>query len=79
MRQLEQFSLRWTDVDLMRGLITLPETKTGGVQYVRLNEEASLIFRTLHEKALKTQAVAEAEAIAQDEWEEAPGQDGYFR
>ncbi len=66
MRQLEQFSLRWTDVDLMRGLITLPETKTGGVQYVRLNEEASLIFRTLHEKALKTQAVAEAEAIAQD-------------
>ncbi|MBP8257541.1 MAG: hypothetical protein KAX37_09465 [Opitutaceae bacterium] len=66
MRQLEQFSLRWTDVDLTRGLITLPDTKAGGVQYVRLTEEASLIFRTLQEKALKAQAIAEAEAIAQD-------------
>jgi integrase len=65
MRQLEQFSVRWTDVDLTRGLITLPETKGGGVQYVRLNEEACLIFQTLHEKALKAQAIAEAEAIAQ--------------
>jgi integrase len=65
MRQLEQFSLRWTDVDLTRGLITLPETKAGGVQYVRLNDEASLIFRALHEQALKAQAIAEAEAIAQ--------------
>lgn len=63
MRQLEQFSLRWTDVDLTRGLITLPETKAGGVQHVRLNEEASLIFRVLYERALKAQAIAEAEVI----------------
>ena len=35
----EQFRLRWADVDLDRGLITLPETKAGTVQYVRLNEE----------------------------------------
>jgi hypothetical protein len=40
MRQMEQFSLRWEDVDLERGVLTLPTTKAGGVQYVRLNEEA---------------------------------------
>jgi integrase len=33
-------------VDLDRGLITLPETKAGTVQYVRLNEEAKAILRT---------------------------------
>ena len=41
MRLSEQFKLRWPDVDLERGLITLPETK-----YVRLNEEAKEILRT---------------------------------
>ena len=33
-------------MDLERGLITLPETKTGTVQYVRLNDEAKDILRT---------------------------------
>ena len=42
----EQFRLRWADVDLDRGLITLPETKAGTVQYVRLNDEAKEILRT---------------------------------
>ena len=42
----EQFRLRWADVDLDRGLITLPETKAGTVQYVRLNDEAKGILRT---------------------------------
>ena len=42
----EQFRLRWADVDLDRGLITLPETKAGRVQYVRLNDEAKEILRT---------------------------------
>jgi integrase len=42
----EQFRLRWTDVDLDRGLLTLPETKAGTVQYVRLNDEAKEILRT---------------------------------
>ena len=42
----EQFRLRWADVDLDRGLITLPETKAGKVQYVRLNDEARDILRT---------------------------------
>ncbi|MGC4097188.1 MAG: tyrosine-type recombinase/integrase [Nitrospira sp.] len=46
LRLSEQFKLRWADVDLERGLITLPETKAGKVQYVRLNEEAKEILRT---------------------------------
>ena len=47
MRQAEQFSLRWENVDLERGLITLPSTKAGEVQYVRLNEEAKTILRAI--------------------------------
>jgi integrase len=42
----EKVRLRWADVDLERGLLTLPETKAGTVQYVRLNEEAKEILRT---------------------------------
>jgi integrase len=64
MRQAEQFSLRWEHVDFDRGLIALPATKAGGVQYVKLNEEAKVILRELDAKAAKAQAVAEAEAIA---------------
>jgi integrase len=45
LRLSEQFKLRWADVDLDRGLITLPETKAGKVQYARLNEEAKAILR----------------------------------
>jgi len=47
MRQREQFTLQWKDVDLERGLLILPETKAGGVQYVYLNEEAKAILRSL--------------------------------
>jgi site-specific recombinase XerD len=57
MRQGEQFGLKWQDLDLDRGFITLPDTKAGMVQYVHLNEEAKSILRG-------RQAVAEAEAIA---------------
>lgn len=64
MRQMEQFSLRWEHVDLERGLITLPATKAGGVQYVRLNQEGKAILQSLNERAAKAQAVAEAQAIA---------------
>lgn len=64
MRQGEQFNLRWDHVDLERGLITLPATKAGGVQYVKLNGEAKAILRDLDAGATKAQAVAEAEAIA---------------
>ncbi len=47
MRQLEQFSLKWADVEVERGIITLPATKAGEVQYVRLNEEAKTLLRGL--------------------------------
>ena len=47
MRQMEQFSLRWADVDLELGIITLSTTKAGGVQYVTLNDEAKAILRSL--------------------------------
>ena len=46
-RQAEQFSLKWAQVDLGRGLVTLPKTKAGEVQYVRLNDEARQIFQGL--------------------------------
>ncbi|MDH4079780.1 MAG: tyrosine-type recombinase/integrase [Nitrospira sp.] len=41
----EQFNLKWADVDLERGILTLPHTKAGHVQYVHLNEEAKAILR----------------------------------
>jgi|CXWL01.1.fsa_nt_gi integrase len=64
MRQMEQFSLRWEHVDYARGVLTLPSTKSGTMQFVRLNEEAKTILRDLEERAAKAEAVAEAEAIA---------------
>ena len=45
MRQMEQFSLRWEHVDLERAVLTLPDTKSGGVQYVRLNDEAKRLLQ----------------------------------
>ena len=47
LRKSEQFGLRWADIDLNRGLITLPETKSGNVQYVHLMEEAKTILHSL--------------------------------
>jgi len=47
LRKSEQFALRWADIDLDRGLITLPDTKSGGVQYVHLMEEAKAILSSL--------------------------------
>lgn len=47
LRQAEQFRLQWKDVDLERGILTLPITKAGGVQYAHLNEEAKAILRGL--------------------------------
>lgn len=45
LRREEQFSLRWTEVDTENGLLTLAQTKAGGVRYVRLNEEAKAILK----------------------------------
>ncbi len=47
LRQGEQFPLKWTDVDLEQGFLTLPDTKAGEVQYVHLNEEAKGILKAL--------------------------------
>jgi len=47
LRKSEQFGLRWADIDLERGLITLPDTKSGAVQYVHLMEEAKAILSRL--------------------------------
>lgn len=47
LRQLEQFKLEWSNVDLERGILTLPITKAGEVQYLPLNEEAKDILRSL--------------------------------
>lgn len=43
----EQFGLKWADVDVERGILTLPHTKAGHVQYAHLNDEAKAIFRGL--------------------------------
>ena len=45
LRRGEQFGLKWADIDLERGRITLPHTKAGEVQYGHLNEEAIEILR----------------------------------
>lgn len=47
MRKSEQFGLRWADIDLDRGLITLARTKSGHVQYIHLTEEAKTILASL--------------------------------
>ena len=45
LRQAEQFRVQRKDVDLERGLLTLPTTKAGGVQHAHFNEEATAILR----------------------------------
>jgi integrase len=47
LRQEEQFGLRWSDVDVEHGILVLPATKAGMVQYVRLNQEAVTLLRGL--------------------------------
>src|SRR5262249_39756649 len=59
LRRSEQFGLRWGDIDLELGLLTLPTTKSGGVQYVHLNEEAKVILRGIA-------AVADADTQTND-------------
>lgn len=54
MRRGEQLGLRWQDLDIEKGLVALPDTKTGGVQYVYLNDEARGILRHLQSQQLET-------------------------
>lgn len=45
LRKTELFSLRWANVNLEQGFLTLPQTKSGKVQYVPLNAEAQELLR----------------------------------
>jgi len=45
LRRQEQFSMKWTDIDMDRGLITLKETKSGNVQYLPLSHEAIMLLK----------------------------------
>ena len=47
LRLSEQFSMKWADVDFDRGVVTLPKTKAGHVQYAVLNDEAKSVLREL--------------------------------
>ncbi|MEW6238075.1 MAG: tyrosine-type recombinase/integrase [Candidatus Omnitrophota bacterium] len=40
MRKTETLTLKWENIDLQRGEIRLPETKSGETQYIHLNEPA---------------------------------------
>jgi len=44
LRQGEQFRMQWTDVNLERGCVTLPDTKADESQYMFLNQEAKTIL-----------------------------------
>lgn len=52
LRRGEQLGLRWEDVDLERGLLALPDTKTGGLQHAFLNDEAKGILRRIQNQQL---------------------------
>jgi integrase len=47
MRKSEPFHLRWTDVEMEHGFLTLGKTKSGTVQYVSLNDTGITILRGL--------------------------------
>ncbi len=47
MRKGELFNLRWSDVDLEAGFVTLPQTKSRRVQFVPLNGPARAVFEGL--------------------------------
>jgi integrase len=46
LRRGEQFRLRWDQVDLQNGVLTLPLPKGGKTRHVPLSEEAKLILRS---------------------------------
>lgn len=45
LRQGEQFRLRWSDVDLVNLVLTVPQSKHGEARHVHLNETAVAILR----------------------------------
>jgi integrase len=49
MRRGEQFGLRWQDVDLKRGIITIPRSKHGEVRHIQMNSVARAALQTLRQ------------------------------
>jgi integrase len=47
MRRGEQYGLRWQDVDLQRGIITIPRSKHGESRHVQINSAARAALLTL--------------------------------
>jgi integrase len=46
-RRGEQYALRWSDVDLHRGILTVPESGKTGRRHIPLNSAAVAAFKTL--------------------------------
>ena len=59
LRRGEQLKLTWQDIDFERALCAFQKTKTGGVQYVPLNDEAKAILRRLCDEQLERGRVSE--------------------
>jgi integrase len=47
MRRGEQYRLRWQDVDLRRGILTIPRSKHGETRYIQVNSVAKQALVTL--------------------------------
>jgi site-specific recombinase XerD len=50
MRQSEQYTLRWSQVDLDKRLVFLPKTKNGKPRYVPMNDTVVAAFQSLKEQ-----------------------------
>jgi site-specific recombinase XerD len=50
MRRGEQYQLRWQDVDLLRGIITIARSKHGEARHVHINSIARAALRKLKER-----------------------------
>ena len=49
MRRGEQYGLRWQDVDLKRGIITIPRSKHGEVRHIQINSVARAALQALRQ------------------------------
>ena len=49
-RASEQFTLKWSQVDFDRKILTLPKTKNGNIRHIPLNSVATSAFAALHAK-----------------------------
>ncbi len=51
MRRSEQYGLRWADVDILAGIITIRRTKQGGTRHIPIDREARTALETLHARS----------------------------